>query len=124
MMIIIGDELVSYEDIFFISSKDEIKNTKANSTIAFGYNEELLKYSLENSLSSAVEVKTIKEAIYVNALEGKYIIAEKNLAISLQKIADNYMFDSKILALIDSNDEFEEVANNEIDGVIYKNLLK
>ena len=124
MMIIIGDELVSYEDIFFISSKDEIKNTKANSTIAFGYNEELLKYSLENSLSSAVEVKTIKEAIYVNALEGKYIIAEKNLAISLQKIADNYMFDSKILALIDSNDEFEEVANSEIDGVIYKNLLK
>ena len=68
--------------------------------------------------------KNIKEALYVNALEGKYIIADKTLAVSLQKLADNYIFDSKILALIDSNDEFEEIAKNEIDGVIYKKLLK
>ena len=33
------------------------------------------------------------------------------------------MYDSKILAIIKSNDELENIAKNEIDGVIYKNLI-
>ena len=41
----------------------------------------------------------------------------------MQKIAENYMFDSKILAIIKSNDELEEIALDEIDGVIYKELI-
>ena len=48
---------------------------------------------------------------------------EKELAKQIQKIADNYMYDSKILAIIKSNDELENIAKNEIDGVIYKNLI-
>ena len=123
-MIILGDKNLPYENISFISSIEEIINTKANSTLLFLYDLELLKYSYENELSSAVIVTSIKDAIYSNNLNAKYIISQKHLAIQIQKIADNYMYDSKNLVIIDSNEEFEHIAKDEIDGVIYRNLIK
>ena len=123
-MIILGDKNLPYENISFISSIEEIINTKANSTLLFLYDLELLKYSYENDLSSAVIVTSITEAIYCNSLNAKYIISDKHLAIQIQKIADNYMYDSKNLVIIDSNEEFEHIAKDEIDGVIYRDLIK
>ncbi|ABV67491.1 conserved hypothetical protein [Aliarcobacter butzleri RM4018] len=123
-MLVIGDKLIHFENIFFISSIQDIKNTKANSTLIFNYDEVLLKYVSENSISSAVIVTSIKEAIYANCLNAKYIISNQDLAKEIQKIADNYMFDSKNLAIIKSNDEFEQIAKNEIDGAIYEYLLE
>jgi hypothetical protein len=123
-MILIGDELVPYGQILFISNIEQINRTKANSTILFNYDEVLLKYAYENELSSAVIIKSIKDAIYCNNLNVKYIISEKALSKQIQKIADNYMFDSKNLGIIDSNDEFEEMAITEIDGIIYRSLIK
>ena len=123
-MILIGDDLVPYGQISFISNIEQINSTKSNSTILFNYDEVLLKYAYENELSSAVIIKSIKDAIYCNNLNVKYIISEKTLASQIQKIADNYMYDSKNLAIIDSNDEFEEIAINEIDGIIYRSLIQ
>ena len=123
-MILIGDKLVPFEDIFFIKNIKDIENTKANSTVLFDFDEEILTYCYKNELLCAVVVNSIKEAIYCNNLNVKYIISEKELSIELQKIADNYMYDSKILAIIDSNEELEQVAKLEIDGIIYRNLLK
>jgi len=122
-MILIGDKLVPFDEITPIVHVAQIENTKANTCISFGYNEEILIYTSKNEIETAVEVSNIKEAIYSNALNAKYILANKTLAKELQKIAENYMFDSKILAIIESSDEIEEIALNEIDGVIYKNLL-
>ena len=123
-MILIGDKLVPFEDIFLIKNIKDIENTKANSTVLFDFNEEILTYCYKNELFCAVVVNSIKEAIYCNSLNVKYIISKKELAKDLQKIADNYMYDSKILAIIDSNEELEQVAKLEIDGIIYRNLLK
>lgn len=123
-MILIGDKLVPFEDVFLIKNIKDIENTKANSTVLFDFEEEILTYCYKNELFCAVVVNSIKEAIYCNNLNVKYIISEKELSIELQKIADNYMYDSKILAIIDSNEELEQVAKLEIDGIIYRNLLK
>mgnify|MGYP003583996161 FL=1 len=123
-MILIGDKLVPFPEISFISNIEQINSTKANSIVLFVYDEKLLKYVCDNELPSAVIVKSIKDAIYCNHLNDKYIISEKTLASQIQKIADNYMYDSKNLAIIDSNDEFEEIAINEIDGIIYRSLIQ
>ena len=100
-MILIGDKLVPFEDVFLIKNIKDIENTKANSTVLFDFEEEILTYCYKNELFCAVVVNSIKEAIYCNNLNVKYIISEKELSIELQKIADNYMYDSKILAIID-----------------------
>ena len=123
-MILIGDKLVPFPEISFISNIEQINSTKANSIVLFVYDEKILKYVYDNELPSAVIVKSIKDAIYCNNLNVKYIISEKALASQIQKIADNYMYDSKNLAIIDSNDEFEEIAINEIDGILYRSLIQ
>ena len=122
-MIIIGDKLVPFEEVIYIKNIENIKYTKANSTIIFDYDEKTLEYSYKNNLSSAVVVSSIKEAIYCNSLNVKYIISEKNLACEIQKIADNYMYDTKNLVIIDSNEEFEQTTIAQIDGVIYRELI-
>lgn len=122
-MILIGDFLVPHEEVFFVENIQEIKNTNSNSTIAFKYEEETLKYCFENSLSSIVIVESLKEAIYANALKAKYIACNKNLDKDIQNLAENYMFDSKILSIIEDNKEIEEIALKQIDGVIYKKLI-
>lgn len=122
-MILIGDKLVPFEDIFLIKNIKDIENTKANSTVLFDFNEEILTYCYKNELFCAVVVNSIKEAIYCNNLNVKYIISEKELSIELQKIADNYMYDSKNLVIIDSNEEFEQTTIAQIDGVIYRELI-
>ena len=122
-MIIIGDKRVPFEEVIYIKNIENIKYTKANSTIIFDYDEKTLEYSYKNNLSSAVVVSSIKEAIYCNSLNVKYIISEKNLACEIQKIADNYMYDSKNLVIIDSNEEFEQTTIAQIDGVIYRELM-
>ncbi len=122
-MILIGDKIIPYEELSFVDSISEIEHTLANSTIIFSYDENLLLYCSKNSLNFAVIVNSIKEAIYCNALNSKYIICDKKLAKTIQKLADNYIFDSRILAIIDDSSEIEKVALNEIDGVIYSSLL-
>jgi hypothetical protein len=122
-MILIGDKLIPFENMYKINSINDLQDTTVKHTISFGYNEKLMEYVCKNDLQYAVVVSSIKESIYANALNAKYIIAAKELAMKIQQIAENYMFDSKILAIIESNEEIEEVALKEVDGVIYKALL-
>ncbi len=122
-MILIGDRLIPYETISFIDSISDIDHSLPNSTLIFNYDENLVLFTRKNHINCAVVVNNIKEAIYCNALNSKYIICDKKLAKSIQKIAENYMFDSKILAIIEDDDEIEKIALSEIDGVIYSHLL-
>ena len=122
-MILIGDNLIPHKGFSFIDSILDIEHTVPNSTLIFNYDENLLLYCRKNALNNAVVVSSITEAIYCNALNSQYIICEKKLAKIIQKIAENYMFDAKVLAIIESRDEIEKIALNEIDGVIYTSLL-
>jgi hypothetical protein len=122
-MKIIGDKIVPFEEFFKISNIFEIKNTKPNSLLFFEYDEELLKYCYSQNLNFFVKISSIKEGLYANSLNSKYIVCKKDLAKKMQKIAENYMFDSKILAVIKSSDELEKIALDEIDGAIYKELI-
>ena len=123
-MILIGDEIIPCENIVKIDSVEEIQNSEPNSTVLIcRFDSHIMKYCQKNDVQYAIIVQNIKEVIYANALEAKYIILNKELAQEAQKVADNYMFDSRILAVIQGSDEIEWVAMNEIDGAIYTAMM-
>ena len=122
-MIIIGNEHIPYNSFKKIKAIIDINNTKPNSIVVFDYEIELLKYCNINNIQSAVLVSNVKEAIFCNSLNSSYIIVENNISKNIQNIAVNYMFDSKILEIITNDDEIEQIAKNEIDGCIYKELI-
>ncbi len=123
-MILVGDSLIPFEKTFMIYHKDQISETGANSTILFTYNSDIMQYASSNDISFAPIVTSVKEAIYANALGAKYIIVKRSFAKEIQGLADNYMFDSKVLAIISHSGEIESIAQDEIDGVIYKSILE
>ena len=53
----------------------------------------------------------------------RYAVASYGLAKLIQKIADNYLYDTRVLALIEEEEEIEQAAMDEIDGVISSHLL-
>ncbi len=122
-MIIIGDPHIPYGNIEKISSVDDISHTKPNITVLFDFDFDILNYCQSNDVATAVMVKTITEVVYSALLGAKYIIVPDNIVFQAQKIADNYMYDSKILAIITKETQIEKIALNEIDGCIYKNIL-
>lgn len=122
-MIILGDSLVPYEALYRVNAVEDIAQTQANTTVLFSYDEALMQYCAQNSVSYAVQINEVKEGIYANALKARYIIASFQVANQMQPIAENYMYDAKVLCIIDSNSELEKIAKAEIDGAVYSSIL-
>jgi len=122
-MILIGDENVECEKIEKISSISDISSTTSNATVLYNFDFDILKYTQENHLSSAVITQNLQEVIYTSTFDVKYIIVNKSFAQKAQNIANNYMLDSKILVVIESNEELVQNAIDEIDGVIYNKVI-
>lgn len=86
-------------------------------------NLDIINHAALNSVKTALHVKNITEILYASSLGASYIIIEKELAKTAQNIAENYLFDAKILALIEDEDEIEELALLGVDGVIFSNAI-
>lgn len=125
-MIVLGHYLINSEYLYMVFNFEDIKKTPSNSTVLINFSDgTLLKELSNNKIKTAVKVSNIKEAIFSEALRSKYIIANNlALAIQIQKLAENYLYDSKILVEIENESDLELIAENKIDGVIYKNAIK
>lgn len=119
-MKIFGHEWIESEDFYEVSSIDEISETPANSLLQLANLEKsltLAKHCQKNALRYALVISSIEEAMFANLLNATYVICEKELAKELMPIAQNYLFDTQILADI-TKDAIEEMAKIGVDGVI------
>jgi hypothetical protein len=110
-------KVFSLDDISKCTNEDVLLLEPLNVSI------DLAKHCRDNSLSFAVTVNTLKEAIFANALGADFILAQYEQAIDIQKIADEYLFESKILVLVNSEREIETMAHFAIDGVIFPQAI-
>lgn len=119
-MILIGHKLVPYAPLYQVSTIKDITSTKPNSTVLFHlYNEELLHYCKDNKITFSLHVKNLTEACIANALGAKFILVNDTLAIEVQNVANEYLFDSKILLQIKDESQIEKAIKDSIDGIIY-----
>ncbi len=105
-----------------IKSQEDIKNTPPNSIVlipSLSRYLDLAKYCQINRVLYCVRVDSIKDAIFANLLGAKYTISSKKLAKELIPIAQNYLFDTQILAEIERDNEIEEMAKVNVDGVYF-----
>jgi len=119
-MILIGHALVTYEPFYTIETIEQIAKTPSNAPLLFHFDAKLCDYCQKNQLVFAVHVKNIQELVLANALGASYFIVDKSLAINAQKVADDYLFDGKVLLLASDENEIEFIAFNAIDGIIFE----
>ncbi|MDR2100788.1 MAG: hypothetical protein LBP40_08205 [Campylobacteraceae bacterium] len=121
-MIIIGHNLVSFKPFYKIKSNSEAAKIPSDFTAIFKFagNEEIIKFCQKNSINFAVETQSIKEALLANALGASYIVVnDKKAAKNIQNLAEDYLFDAKILLKIKNENEIEKAAKSGIDGILF-----
>lgn len=119
-MQIFGHPWIESKTFYPVNSEEEIKATPPNSLLQLQPLEKslaLAKHCQKNALAYVLEISSIEEAIFANLLNASYVLCEKELAKELMPMAQNYLFDTRVLATIKEN-EIEEMAKRGVDGVV------
>lgn len=125
-MLLFGHPKIPSEKLYHVSSIEAVAHTPSNSSVLFNYDEEvfeLIEYAKNNALEFALNVSNLTEAILAENLDAKYIIVDQGIAKSVQNAADTYLFDAKVLAHANSEEEIETLASEGIDGVIFTEAI-
>jgi len=125
-MLIFGHKFIPSEPLYHTPNIDSITNTPPSSIIYLEFSEDnldIINHAISNQVEFALSVTDITELIYASALGAKYILVSREAAKTAQNIAENYLFDAKILVNISDNEEIEEIALLGIDGVIFSNAI-
>jgi hypothetical protein len=125
-VILLGHKFIQSESLYHVTSIDAIVNTPPSCTLFLNFKEEnldIISHAQNNNVTFALKVANITEVIYASSLGAKYIVVEKALAKTAQDIAENYLFDAKILVEIQKDEEIEGMALLNIDGVIYPQAI-
>lgn len=125
-MLIFGHRFIPSVSFYHVEDMDSITNTPPNSTIHIDFKEEnldIISHTNLNQISTSLFVTSIQELIYASALNASFIVVPKELASLAKKIANEYLFDAKILVLIKEENEIEEFALLGVDGVIFLNAI-
>jgi len=125
-MLFFGHRFISSQVFYHVADIDSINNTPPSSNLYIEFDEDnldIISHAEINNTPFALKVNNITQALYASALNAKYIIVPKELAKIVQDIANNYLFDAKILVSIEEESEIEEMALLGIDGVIFSSAI-
>lgn len=121
-MLIFGHKLIETPKFHLISNENVSFKEGIN---CFEYDENLIKKALKEGVKFAILAKNEDEILFANALKAEFILLEnENLAKKASKMAEFYLFDSKILLITNSLEKLEKAYKMGVDGVILKELLQ
>ena len=126
VMLLFGHRFIPSDSFYHVSSIEGIKRTPPSSTICFEFSEanlDIIEHANANYVSMALRVANITELIYAASLHVKYAFVTAKMAKTAQNIAENYLFDMKIIVLIEDEKEIEELALLGVDGVVFANAI-
>ncbi len=125
-MIILGHRFIQNFKLFHIPNIDAINNTPPNSCVFLEFSEdnlEIIKHLQNAKISFCLSVQNITQIIYASCLDASFILVDPNLAKDAQDLANNYLFDAKILVSIEDENQIQEMAILGVDGVIFSNAI-
>jgi len=111
----------SQEKFKKVKTLEDIKNSPSNSTLIFDYSDslfELYSFCKINNIPYGVNIISVKELIFTANLNAKYIFCDTiEKAKKFQKIANEYLMDTKIILLVSNFNDIENIASFGIDGI-------
>ena len=125
-MIIIGHPWIKSNRFFKVFSIKGIEKSQADDVILLEPLVDSNAYAVhcqENNIPFAIVANTLDDALFANALGAKYIICEEDDALMIQPIANEYLFDTRILAHVHSEKEISKIARGHIDGVVFSEAI-
>lgn len=125
-MLLFGHRFIPSNSFYHVSDIDSIANTPPSSVVHIEFSEvnlDIISHANLNQVKMSICAKNIRDIIYASALGASYIIVPKDLASKARELANEYLFDAKILVLIEEESEIEEIAIIGVDGVVFSNAI-
>ncbi len=125
-MIIIGHQWIESSRFCKVFSQEDIEKSEVNDIVLLEPLVDsilLAKYCQNSDIPYAVSVNTLNDAIFCNALDASFIICEEDEACVIQPIAQEYLFDTKVLVLIHEEKDISKISRSGIDGVIFAEAI-
>jgi hypothetical protein len=122
IMILFGHPLIPSEKFYRIDSIDAISHTPSNAIVVFPFNPSylpLIEHLRTNHVRFALEIATIDEAVIGENLRANYLIVRPEAGEAIQKVAEHYLFDAKILGYCADESHLESLIALRLDGAIF-----
>lgn len=115
-MEILGKDFINFKPLIYIKNIEDLTNGAL-----FDYNEDFIKLANKKEFEYSVIVNDIFQALFANAARAKYIVLNKNFKNpkKLTKLAQFYLFDSKISVYCKNEDDFKNAVKNGVDCIIF-----
>ena len=126
-MIIIGHPWVAspvFRKVFSIEEIGYLKDEEIVLLEPLSESIDIARYCQKKQIDFAIAVDKVRNALIANALGARYIVCQQEDAMEIQPIAERYLFDTKVLVLIDDEKEIERIARFSIDGVIFPQAIR
>ncbi len=117
----------SPRSVFITSfSIEAIANTPSNSVIALFFEEQnldIIAHLRLNNIRFALYVSSNVEAVLAENLRATYLIVTIKNGSEIQKVAEHYLFDAKVLGYCEEEENLENLIEMRLDGAIFAEAI-
>lgn len=123
-MLIFGHSAITHQKFVYIQSIKQIAKSNNDEIVWFIHKGDfsLIKHCHNNEIAFGVLVESVSDFVLCASFMPAYIII-RHSAQTFMQIAQNYLFDCKVLYVIKSEEEIESLAKLGVDGVIFESAL-
>lgn len=125
-MLLFGHPYVPSQPFYHIDSLEALRHTPPNSVIALYFtpqNLDIIEHLRRNSVRFALHIETASSAVIGENLGASYLITLPKYAEEIQKVAEHYLFDAKILGYIEDEDDLENLIEMRLDGAVFSDSI-
>lgn len=125
-MLLFGHPYVPSQPFYHIDSIEALRHTPANSVVTLYFtaeNLDIIEHLRQNHIRFALHVETAVDAVISENLGADYLIVLPKYGSEIQKVAEHYLFDAKVLGYINTTKSLNDLIEMRIDGAIFSDAI-
>ncbi len=125
-MLLFGHPYVPSQPFYHIDAIEAIRHTPANSVVTLFFtpeNLDIIEYLRQNSIRFALHIESVTDAVIAENLGASYLIVLPKYGEAIQKVAEHYLFDAKVLGYLEEMGDLEDLIEMRLDGAIFSDAM-
>ena len=125
-MLLFGHPHIPSLPFYHIDSIEAVRRTPPNSVVTLSLtaeNLDIIEHLHKNDVRFALHIETAAEAVIGENLGASYLIALPKYASEIQKVAEHYLFDAKVLGYIENGSHLNDLIEMRLDGAVFSDAI-